>query len=40
MFQTDMLGDFAIVCIDYSGELYSEEFYDYLETFISVQKLS
>ena len=39
VFQTDMLGDFAVVCIDYDGELYSEEFYALLESFDSVRSL-
>ena len=39
VFQTDMLGDFAVVCIDCDGELYSEEFYALLESFDSVRSL-
>ena len=39
VFQTDLLGDFAVVCIDYDGELYSEEFYALLESFDSVRSL-
>ena len=40
VFETDMLGDFAVVCIDFNGELYSDEFFAYLETFASVKKLN
>ena len=39
VFQTDLLGDFAVVCIDYDGELYSDEFYALLESFDSVRSL-
>jgi len=31
VFETDLLGDFTVICIDYEGELYTEEFYQYLE---------
>ena len=37
--ERDMLGDFAVVCIDYDGELYSDEFYALLESFDSVRSL-
>ena len=40
VFETDMLGDFAVVCIDFNGDLDSEEFYKYLERFDSVKALS
>ncbi|MCR4607124.1 MAG: hypothetical protein K5771_05325 [Oscillospiraceae bacterium] len=40
VFETDMLGDFAVVCIDFNSDIDSEEFYKYLERFDSVKALS
>ena len=40
VFDSDMLGDFAVVCTDYKDELYTDEFYAFLETFASVRSLS
>lgn len=39
VFECDMLGDFAVVCVDYKGDLTSDEFYALLESFDSVNKL-
>ena len=40
VFDCDMLGDFAVVCIDYKGDINSNEFYALLESFDSVKKLN
>ena len=40
VFQCDMPGDFAFVCTDYKDELYTDEFYAFLETFASVRSLN
>ncbi len=39
VFSCDILGDFAVVSLDYNGDLNSEEFYALLESFDSVKKL-
>ena len=39
VFSGDKLGNFAVVCTDYDGKLYTKEFYDFLETFDSVKAL-
>lgn len=40
VFSGDKLGDFVVVCIDdFDGQLFSEEFYSFLETISSVKSL-
>ncbi len=39
VFNSDKLGNFVVVCIDYNGKLYTKEFYDFLETIESVKNL-
>ena len=40
VFESGLLGEFAVVCMDYKGELYTDEFYAFLETFASVKALA
>ena len=37
VFSGDELGDFMVVCTDFDGKLFSDEFYDFLDTLDSVK---